>query len=233
MVAIDAQEALQAYLKAEMLRKESLRRRAPNCIVTVSREAGIPGARFGRALAERMGLPFYDRELLEAIAEGAGVPPYELEFIDEHACGLEASWLERILTRKCELSEAYRRQLTVVVMRVACGGGVILGRGANFLIAGCRHALRVRLTGSLEVRIRWFAEAEGVSEAEARRRVEALDRDRAGFVRELTGHDVNDCHGYDLALNMGDLRQETALEIVFAALGDKQCTFPGKPEQPS
>jgi cytidylate kinase len=230
-VAIDAQEALQAYLKAELLRKESLGQREPNCIVTISREAGIPGARFGRALARRMGLPFYDRELLEAIAEGVGVAPHELEFIDEHACGLEVTWLERILTRKCELSEAYRRNLAIVVMRVACGGGVILGRGANFLIAGCRHALRLRLIGSPEVRASRFAEARGIPRDEARRQVEAIDRDRAGFVRELTGHDVDDCHGYDLVLDMDDLREETALDIVFTALGDKRCTFPGKPER--
>lgn len=227
-MAIDTQEALQAYLTAEFLRKDSLRRNERNCIVTVSRQAGVPGSRLGRALAERMGLPFYDRELLQAIAERAGVPANELEFIDEHAYGWEISWLECFLTRKCELSEAYRRNLAVVVMRVACGGGVIVGRGANYLIAGCRHALRLRLTGSPRVRVRRLAEERGLSEEEARRRLEEIDRDRAGFVRALTGHDVDDCRGYDLVLNLDDLREDTALEIVFAALRDKACTFPGK-----
>lgn len=229
-MAIDTQQALQAYIKAEMLRKESREQHKRNCVVTLSREAGTGGSALGRALAERMGLPFYDRELLHAIAEGVGVPAYELESIDERACGLETSWLERIITRKCELSEAYRRNLSVVIMHVACGGGVIIGRGAGYLLSNCRHALRLRLIGSLEVRVRRFAAAHGLSEAEARRRVEEIDRERAGFVKQLTGHDVAECHGYDLVLNMDDLRQETALEIVLMALRDKDCTFPGSAE---
>ncbi len=229
-MAIDAQEAMQAYIKAEALREQSRRRREPNCVVTISREAGTGGREFGRALAERMGLPFYDRDLLQAIAEGVGVQPYELEPLDEHACGFETSWLERLITRKCELSQAYRRTLALVVMHVACGGGVILGRGAAFLLPQCRHALRIRLIGSLGVRARRFAEDRDLSVEEARKQVEAIDQDRAGFVRELTGHDVDECHAYDLVLNMDDLRQETALDIVFAALRDKTCVFLGQPQ---
>ena len=73
----------------------------------------------------------------------------------------------------------------------------------------------------LEIRARRVAEREHISLSKAQHRVEQTDAERAAFIREAFGKDVNSPEDYDLVLNMGDLSCEGAAEIVLAKLQTK------------
>jgi cytidylate kinase len=96
----------------------------------------------------------------------------------------------------------------------------MLGRGANWLL-DARYGLRVRAIAPVETRAAWLMNTQGVSEAEALRRVEEDNLDRAKFTRQVFKQDIDNPLGYDLVVNLGTLGVEPAVEVVMAAMSSK------------
>ena len=96
----------------------------------------------------------------------------------------------------------------------------MLGRGANWLLDP-RYGLRVRAIAPVEARAAWLMRTQAISEAEAARRVEEDNVDRAKFTRQVYKRDIDDPMGYDLVVNLGTLGPEPAVEVVVAALSSK------------
>ena len=67
-----------------------------------------------------------------------------LERLDERVDGLKGAWLRYLLTGESLFKDTYRRNLISVVLAIASHGGVILGRGANFILSHL-PVLRVRI----------------------------------------------------------------------------------------
>ncbi|RMG38159.1 MAG: cytidylate kinase-like family protein [Gammaproteobacteria bacterium] len=228
-MSIDSQAVIQALIKMELLQEAAQKpEKAPPCVVAISREAGVCGRAFGEALAERLGVPLYDRELLNAIAEASGVDPIDLESLDEKLSGLRPNWLENLIARKSLLAQSYRKNLINTVLGIGQSGGVIVGRGATFLLEDCPHCLRLRIVGSVDRRATNFAETHKIDVEAAKRQILEIDREREGFVRELTGRDPHDAHGYDLVLNIDGLSEAARLDLILRASRDKPCAASGE-----
>jgi len=83
----------------------------------------------------------------------------------------------------------------------AVGKAVIVGRGGNFLTRGFPRGVHVRLVAPLELRIRAVADQTGASEAETKKKIAAIDRDRARLVRDYFNADIDDPLQYDAVWN--------------------------------
>src|SRR5262249_20203978 len=134
---------------AALVRGEATEGPAPAALLTLSRELGAGEISFPRALAARLGLELYDRELLEQEAVRLGVPAAELEKIDEQGAGL----FERF--RPGGLHQRYFEALGKLMNELADRGGVlIVGRGGNRILRDRAAAFHVRLVAAPEVRVR-------------------------------------------------------------------------------
>jgi cytidylate kinase len=187
-------------------------------LITVSREPGARGGEVARAVADRLGLAFYDREILTRIAAEAHVGEQAVSPLDErdHRSWL-SDWIAPVATLDHLSPYEYSQHLGNVVGAIAsAGNAVILGRGAHLMVRP-GHALRVLVEAPLPMRIATVAAREGIDEVAARRRVAELERERRSFLYRAFHVDVDDTTHFDLRVSTGALGVDVAVEIVCSA----------------
>lgn len=187
------------------------------CVVTVSRAYGSGGLDFARALAEKLGVRCFDRELLDAVASDAKVPRYLMERLDEQAASTWDDWTHSLITGKPASKDDYRRHLINVVLGLARAGGVIVGRGAH-LILDEKHVFRVRIVGSPERCAKEIARRKHLTMEAARKEVDRVNRERTDFIRAHFKVEWDDSSRYDIVLNSDRLDKEAMLAIVLRAM---------------
>jgi len=185
--------------------------------ICISRQYGARGAAMGRMVADRLGFRFYSDELIHDIAEAAHVRQQVVESLDERVQDGIAEWVAGLIKRGVFAPSDYLRNLSNVVLTLGRHGkGVIIGRGAHFLLDGST-TLRVRVIAPLEVRVARVAQRDDLSEADARAKVTRIDDERVAFNRQHYNADIRDPNNYDLVVNAGTLSVEGAAAQTAAA----------------
>jgi cytidylate kinase len=180
----------------------------PRPTICVSRQYGARGAAMGRLVAERLGFRFYSDDLIHDIAEQAHVRQQVVESLDERVQDGIAEWVAGLIRRGVFAPSDYLRNLSNVVLTLARHGrGVIVGRGAHFLLDR-KTTLRVRVIAPLELRVARIVKRDGL--AEARAKVLRIDGERVAFNRQHYDADIGDPNHYDLVVNAGTLGVEGA-----------------------
>jgi cytidylate kinase len=185
--------------------------------ICVSRQYGAFGAAMGRQVAERLGFGFYSDELINDIADKAHVRQQVVQSLDERVQDGIAEWVAGLIKRGAFAPSDYLRNLSNVVLTLARHGkGVIIGRGAHFIL-DTKITLRVRVIAPLDVRVARIAERDGLTEADARAKVLRIDGERVAFNRHHYNADITDPHNYDMVLNSGTLGVEGAADQTVSA----------------
>lgn len=189
-------------------------------IITISRQASTNGALIGRMVAERLGMRFYDRELVEEIARRLHTDTDVISHFDEAALNPVASILMEWRSSINEM--VYIRSLHTALRRIGEeDNAVILGRGANYVLRclGCLHA---RMVAPLELRIAIYrAEHPRATVADAQRALREVDTQRAQFIWKHFRQDIDDPEGYDLVINLAAIGPEAAADIIVHAAEER------------
>ena len=184
--------------------------------ICISREVGAGGADLGRKLAEKLGWPIFDREVLQFMAGDNELRENIYKSMDEH----DLNWLEEMLRSVLQPNfekDDYLRQLGKTVLSLARQGpAIFIGRGADQLLP--RDAgLRIRIIAPFEQRVRRLMVRQSLTEQDAKRELENLEHERARFIHRHFHVDVTDPHNYDVVLNLTVLAEESAVELIDAA----------------
>ena len=102
----------------------------------------------------------------------------------------------------------------------AQGDAVIIGRGANQILADASHTLHVGLLAPMEVRVKTLIDREHFEKEEAEIHVEELERAREDFIMKFWKVHPNEAKHYHMMLNMGKMNPKTAAEVICHAAGD-------------
>ena len=187
--------------------------------ITFSRELGSNGGEVAKKVADQLGYRFIDTGAINKKAREMGFLE-SVEQVDEKA----PSFLKRVFSQQPNINLA--RLKSIIYEFGKQGNMVFLGRGGHILLKNFRCALHIRVTASLETRIRNLV-ARGYEKESVDRIIEMSDHDRSGFMRFAFGVDWSDSRIYDLVLNMNKLRIDSAVETVvsMAQSGDiKDCS---------
>jgi cytidylate kinase len=201
----------------------------PPAVVTLAALYGAGGSVVGPRVAERMGVPFLDREIPEAVAKETGLPERAVETVDEQpqtvasrvmatlgraaTVGGTGSTVERLDVQERGL----RGHIEKILAQAAASGGVALGRGGMVVLCEVPWALHVHLGGAREARIRQAMRIDGVERDEAERRQKIEDRTRIEYVRRSYGVDGADPAHYHLMLDSTALELDVCVELIVAA----------------
>ncbi|OGP71984.1 MAG: hypothetical protein A2Y80_05930 [Deltaproteobacteria bacterium RBG_13_58_19] len=185
-------------------------------ILTISREYGSGGREIGRLVAERLNYRYADKERLFQDLDQAG-----------DRWGRVAREVDEVCPTLWERFDwQYRGYLarveSLILDYAAADRVVIIGRGGSFLLQGIPFCLRVRLVAPLEVRLERIMARERLSRAGAERLIARIDGERACYIRANYGGDWDESEVYDLTLSTGDLTYDQAVDILAAALADKE-----------
>jgi hypothetical protein len=192
-------------------------------VVTISRQAGCGSRELAETLGQRLDLQVFGKEIVEHIARDEHLTREVVAALDERVASQIEQWVRGMLDRRFFLQDDYHLALVRVVRTLAAHGGVILlGRGANFVLAD-RVDLRVRLVASEEWRVQNLAVRHQLSADDARATVRELENQRAAFVRRLFHTEVDDPRHYDLVLNVARLGPALP-EVITAALAHREAS---------
>jgi cytidylate kinase len=190
--------------------------------IAISREAGAGGTQVAQTIGSRLGWPVYDHELLDRIAQDMGIRPKLLEPIDERQTGWIKETLKSVFAVPMVSELAYVQRLVKTVHALGEKGEcIIVGRGAPFILPG-DATLRVRLVAPVAARIAALSRDLGLSQEDARRKVEAIDRERRDFVQAYFQKDPRDASYYDLVIDTARFSGQACAKLIVQALRDLQ-----------
>ena len=186
-------------------------------LILVSREFGALGEKMARSLGERTEFSVWDRELVEAMAKEEGISERLLESLDETTVSaIDDAISGALMGAACMKSEYLRALMSVVHTIATHGGGIIVGRGARYILEP-KDVLSVRVVSPLENRVRGYAERMNISDRESREMVTTKDRERDNFIRHHFKRERSNMSDYDLVVNTGTFSLEKCTELVATA----------------
>lgn len=195
-------------------------------IITIGRELGSGGRTIGKMVANRLGLPYYDRELIDKAAENSGLTIQYIEsseqritnsFLYNLAMGTSYGYgiLQNANRQTLPLSEQiYETQREVITKFANQGRCVIVGRCADQILADREDVFRVFIYADMDKRVQRGIQEYGMAKQTARKEIEKLDKERGRHYNIFTDKTWGDRHNYDLLLNSSKLDYENCAKII-------------------
>ena len=166
-------------------------------IITIARQHGSSGKQIGKLAAERLGIPFYYKEMTALAAQESGL---DKEFISDINKNSPALLHDLYLGTKV-VQHAVTAQNKVIRRIAENGSCVIVGRAADHVLRDNRDVVRVFIYAPEEYRTGRVMEVYGDTREEARRNIRRSDEARGAYYRSISGAQWGDYHNYDLMID--------------------------------
>ena len=200
-------------------------------IVTISRMFGSGGSDVAARVAKELGWSLLDNEVVDAVAERLGVSRAEVSEMEERVPSLVERIVSTLSMSAPELSPATDDSSLMVtaetrivdvtkrvmVEAVAQGNAVLVGRGAQALLADRPDALHVFCYARKQFLVRYAIEHRGIDPSKAEHEVEQRNKQREQYVKRHWGRDWRSFDNYHLCVDTGRLGIAGAAELVVAA----------------
>lgn len=191
----------QPYVKnAPILDKTSpsiIRPSKPGVIITIARQHGSSGKEIGRVVAEKLGIPFYYKEMTALAAQESGLDKEFVSGINKNAPHLLYNLY--ISTKVVRLAVTAQHK---IIEKIADNGScVIVGRAADYVLKDRENVVRIFIGAPKEYRIGRVMEVYGDSRDEAEDSICHSDKARAAYYRHISGKRWGDEKNYDLVVD--------------------------------
>ncbi len=190
-------------------------------IITISREFGSGGRFIGEKVAKKLGIAYYDKNIISEIAEKSGLSP---EYIQERAelspkKGLFAyAFAGRDSMGKSVEDLVYEAQRNVILELAEKEPCVIVGRNADFILQDRDDVLNVFIHGNLAEKTKRICQLYKVSEQEAAQMMIDIDKRRMTNYNFYTEQKWGKASNYTLCLNSSQLGYERCESIIIECM---------------
>lgn len=214
--------ALAREYQAQLYRQKKPKPTHESLVITLSRDYGALGEAVAEGLAQALGLPLYDHEVLELLAKKAKTDPARFQAFDEQTTeGIKGFFYSLVSGNAATLPE-YRRYLGEALVELARTDCVIVGRGAHLVLAGPK-VFRVRVVGSKAVCAQRIALSSNIPLAEAEKQVLEVNHKRNKALVDMYSETIEHCsleHAdtFDLVINTDHLSADAAKDLILLAL---------------
>ena len=186
-------------------------------IITISREFGSGGRFIGEEVARKLGISYYDKNIISQIAEKSGL---SLEYIQENAelspkKGLFAYALAgRDITGKSVEDMVYEAQRKVILDLAKKEPCVIIGRNADYILKDRDDVLNVFIHGDMPEKIQRITDLYNVEKQKAVKMMEDTDKRRKTNYNFYTDQNWGKASNYTLCLNSSQLGYDRCEKII-------------------
>lgn len=206
-------------------------------VVTINRELGSGGRTVGLKLAEKLGVQFYDKAVVEAIEEKYNLNVEEIEKLK----GKKQNWwsdLKRVVsvgggimgvpyysvsegevTVKTTTDEMFRTETQILKGIAEEESCVLAGRSGFFVFRDHPNHLSILIQASMESRIKRLMGKQNISEEEARKTINKVDEMRENYVNHYTGTSRYDARNYDIVLRADGKTEDELVDIIMQYIG--------------
>ena len=186
-------------------------------IITISREFGSGGRFIGEEVAKKLGIAYYDKNIINEIAEKSGLSP---EYIQEKAelspkKGMFGyAFAGRDITGKSVEDMVYETQRKVILDLVEKEPCVIIGRNADYILKERDDVLNVFIHGNMSEKIQRITRLYNVEEKVAVKMMEDTDKRRMTNYNFYTDQKWGKASNYTLCLNSSQLGYDRCEKII-------------------
>ena len=195
-------------------------------VITINREVGTGGRTVGRKLAEKLGVKYCDKAVIEGLTQKFGLTPERIEEIKAQ----KKSWWSDInnyyqtlvnsasqpMDAEVKLDtatmfETEKRILQELARESSC---VVAGRAGFMVFHEWPNHLNIFIQASIEHRIKRVMRRQEVSEQEARDIIAKMDTTREAYIKKYEDTSRYDTRNYQLVISMDDLSEDDAVEVI-------------------
>ena len=190
-------------------------------IITISREFGSGGRTIGHMVADALGIPFYDKELVDQIAVESGFAPKFVEEHGEHSPGksllsyaFAPQGVPGVMNGLSTADFLWNIQCNVILQLADKGPCVIVGRNADYILKDRSDCLHAFIHADLNYRADRIVRLYGESEKSPTSRLQEKDKRRRVNYQHYTGRTWGQAQNYDICLNSSTLGIEECANII-------------------
>ena len=205
-------------------------------VITINRELGSGGRTVGRKLAEKLSVPFYDKALITALQEKFHLTVEEIEKLK----GRNHSWwadIERILKIGPGISSSYYlpnkgdepdllttdemfQAETMILQDIAVHNScVVAGRSGFYVFRAHPNHLSILIQASMPFRLERIMRKQNMTEEEARKTIDKVDKMRENYVKKYTKTSRYDTRNYDLVISADGKTEDEIVDIIMKYIG--------------
>ncbi len=189
-------------------------------IITIGREFGSGGREIGMKLAEKLGIPFFDKEIIHKAAENSGIVESVMDYYDEHRTSPIFSTGSVIydIYQMPMSDRVYIEQCKAIKSIAAAGSCVIVGRCADVVLETNPALLSVFISGNMKDKIeRKRAVEPEKSDQQLEAHIKGMDKKRSKYYSYYTDKKWGDARQYDICVNSSLLGIDGTVELIAAA----------------
>lgn len=191
--------------------------------IAIGRQFGSGGREIGKKVAQALGVPYYDKELLAVAAKASGLSHQFLESYDEKPTS--SLFFSLVMGQQNLYSGpqgvtveqmAAKAQREAVLSVAEQGSCVIVGRCADYILREKPGLVRVFITADWDKRIERVCHRDGVTGKEAEEKMRRMDKTRAAYYTFHTDRKWGAAESYDLCVNSSRKGVDAAVEQILA-----------------
>ena len=188
-----------------------------NRIITISRQFGSGGRTIGKEVAAKLGIPCYDKELIELFARESGFSEEYIKENSEHTVNkgwLSSVFSDRVYDTPYTQDVLWNVQQKVILDLAQKGPCVIVGRGADYILKNEADCLRVYVHAEADKRAERIVAVYGETDEPAAKRIEDKDKRRRAYYQQYTGKNWGDAENYHICLDSGKIGRDACVRIL-------------------
>lgn len=206
-----------------------------NTVITIGRQLGSNGRAVGKALAERLGFGFYDKELIAKAAKDSGLSENLFDGIDEKptnsllyalVMGVQSGkGLYYQYNDVLNGDNIFKMQSDIIKQIAQKEPCIIVGRCADYILRDNPRLITLFLYARHEVRLKNLTQQKNMSEKEAYSAINKADKSRSNYYNFYTNNTWGDVNNYNLCLDTGSLDINGCVDILSEYIRKKTETF--------
>ena len=207
-------------------------------VITINRELGSGGKTVAKKLAEKLGVPFYDKAHLKSVEEKEGLNDKEIERLKakkrtwwpdfkrivELDGGFAVSIYDNLpnfaVPEKNDTDERFRTEQEILKGIVDAESCVVAGRCSFVTFKNHPNHLNIWIQSPMECRIDRVMKKKGIAtREEAEKFIREVDQMREDYVKRHTGSSRYDTRNYDLVISMEGKTEDEAVDLILKHIG--------------
>lgn len=189
-------------------------------IITIAREYGSGGRYVGKLIADKLGIKFYDKEIIEKLAEETGLSKEYIENNEEKRNKLDTfnNGYYFGLNNRDELFLKESELIKELASKQSC---VIIGRCADFILKDREDVTKVFIYSNMKNKIKRATAIYGLDEEKAEKEINRINKLRANHYKYYTENEWNNNSNYDICINSDTLGVEKTAELICELIKEK------------
>ncbi|MBO5460315.1 MAG: cytidylate kinase-like family protein [Ruminococcus sp.] len=186
-------------------------------VITISREFGSGGRTIGKAVAQRLGFKYYDKEIIEKISEQTGLSKDYIKENGEYSAGKNMfgyAFVGRVINGMSVEDYLWCEQRKLIEEIAEEGNCVIVGRCADYILKDRKDCLHVFVHADMDFKVKRIVNNYGETDEKPEKRLMDKDKKRAVNYKYYTDGKWGASKNYDISLKSSELGIDTCVDVI-------------------